>query len=242
MQKSPLEQRIADLEQRSKYLYLLCAMQLLIFGGCGFVVVTSKRVDAKPDLQVLRARGLVIEDDRGRARVILGAPFPIVNDRRRKDQPTEAMVFLDEDGRDRLILGEAPDPNVNGNIVKRIAASFGVVIHDAKGNERGGFVWLANGRVSLALDRPDQDAWGAMVDDKTGFAGTVTFYAPSVAGRNTTGLLMGTRGSELSIHLKDVNDSDRAVFRLQGENAPSFRLFDNKRRHTGNLLEMQPVK
>jgi hypothetical protein len=87
------------------------------------------------------------------------------------------MVFLDEEGHDRLTLGEEPEPQVGGKVlttVHRIAQGFGVVIDDGDGNERGAYGWLANGRAVITLDRPSLDAWAAIVDDKTGFAGMRT--------------------------------------------------------------------
>lgn len=46
------------------------------------------------------------------------------------------LVILNEDGFDRLILGEeGPDPHVG----KRIAPFTGLLIHERSGFERGGF-------------------------------------------------------------------------------------------------------
>jgi hypothetical protein len=87
------------------------------------------------------------------------------------------MVFLDEQGHDRLTLGEEPEPQIGGKVsqmMHRIAPGFGVVIHDGSGDERGTYGWLANGRALITLDRPGLDAWAAVVDDKTGFAGMLS--------------------------------------------------------------------
>ncbi len=235
MQDIFLEQRISILEKKVRRFRRICLFQIALLTVVG-IFATTRSIEARADSSILRTQGLIIEDAQGRARVILGSPFPVLKERKRHDEPTEAMVFLDEQGHDRLILGEAPDPNLNGKIAKRIAPSFGIVIHDTKGNERGGFVYLANGRVSLGLDRPEQDGWGAMIDDKTGFAGTVTFYAPDIAGRNVTGLYMGTKGNEASIHVKDIKDVDRAVLQLKGDASPTFQMFDKAGQPGGNLL------
>src|SRR5205085_2384882 len=113
--------------------------------------------------------GLILEDAQGRPRILLGAPFPSVPGRSRKDATTHAMVFLDEDGHDRLTLGESPDTQVSGKVLHRIGRHFGVVIHDNAGDERGAYGYLANGRVVVTLDRPGHEAWAAVVNDKTGF-------------------------------------------------------------------------
>jgi hypothetical protein len=139
---------------------------------------------------------------------VLGAPFPVLPDRKRQDAPTAAMIFLDENGHDRLTLGESPNPQVNGKIGARTALAFGLLIHDQTGAERGGFAWLASGRAVIALDRPSQDGWTATVDDETGFAGMVALYSPDVAARNSSGIVIGTQGDSAFLRLKDTKDAD----------------------------------
>ena len=127
---------------------------------------------------VLRARGLIIEDDAGRERVLIGAPIPEAANRVRTDDArireawatrypdpdaymgyyqdysheANGMLILSEDGFDRLVVGDpVPDPVVG----KRIAPSTGMVINDAEGLERTGYsVKVVNGyyRVGLGLD------------------------------------------------------------------------------------------
>jgi hypothetical protein len=233
---------VGRLESKVNGLRTLCILQLCLLIGFAVWSFPAARVKAQNAPEVLRTRGLVIEDSQGRARVVLGAPFPRVQERKRHDATTEAIVFLDETGNDRLILGEGPDPNVNGKISPRIAQSFGMFIHDTKGNERGGFSWLDNGRASISLDRPDQDAWAAIVDDKTGLAYMVTYYAPEIAGRNTTGIVTGTQGSTAFFHLKDTKDADRAVLQVAGDGKPSFQIFDNAGRPVRDLLRSESSK
>ncbi len=126
--------------------------------------------------RVLRVRGLVIEDDAGRERILIGAPIPEASNRVRTDEArvreiwgprfpqeymgyyqdydhaTNGLVILSEDGFDRLVLGDpVPDPNIG----KRIGPSTGVVINDAEGFERSGVGLLdVNGhyRVVYGLD------------------------------------------------------------------------------------------
>ena len=127
---------------------------------------------------VLRVRGLVIEDDAGRERILIGAPIPEAANRVRTDEArvreiwgprfpdeeqymgyyqdydhsTNGLVILSEDGFDRLVLG---DPVSDPNIGKRIGPSTGLVINDAEGFERSGYGLLeVNGvyRVVLGLD------------------------------------------------------------------------------------------
>ena len=125
---------------------------------------------------VLRARGLIIEDEVGRERILIGAPVPEAANRVRTDEArvrevwapgfpeaymdyyqdyshdTNGMLILSEDGFDRLIVGDpTPDPNIG----RRIAPATGMVINDTEGFERTGYGVLAvNGgyNVGLGLD------------------------------------------------------------------------------------------
>ena len=127
---------------------------------------------------VIRARGLIIEDEAGRERILIGAPVPEAANRVRTDEArvrgawasrypdsdaymgyyqnynhdTNGMLILSEDGFDRLAVGDpTPDPNIG----RRIAPSTGMVINDAEGFERMGYgVKPMDGRyrVSLGLD------------------------------------------------------------------------------------------
>ena len=125
---------------------------------------------------VIRTRGLIIEDETGRERILIGAPVPEAANRVRTDEArvrevwaprfpdaymgyyqnyvheTNGMLILSEDGFDRLVVGDpVPDPNIG----RRIAPSTGMVINDAQGFERMGYgLKPMDGRyrVSLGLD------------------------------------------------------------------------------------------
>ena len=141
---------------------------------------------------VLRAHGLIIEDDAGRERILIGAPIPEAGNRVRTDTTrlrelwgprhpdiekymgsyqdynhgTNGLVILNEDGFDRLVLGdEGPDPHVG----KRIAPSTGLLVHDAKGFERGGLGVLGRADdeyVVLGLDSGTGEALSLIVYDE----------------------------------------------------------------------------
>jgi hypothetical protein len=132
----------------------------------------------QPSDRVLRVRGIVVEDEAGRERVLIGAPIPAAANRVRTSEErvrklwaprfpnvdqymgfykdyrhsTNGIVVLDENGFDRLALGDpVPDPNIG----RRIGPSTGIVINDEQGFERSGYGLLnVNGsrRVVLGLD------------------------------------------------------------------------------------------
>lgn len=145
---------------------------------------------------VLRARGLIIEDEAGRERILLGAPIPEAANRVRTDTArlretwgplhpdideymdsygtlnhgTSGLVILNEDGFDRLVLGEeTPDPHVG----RRIAPSTGLVVHDRTGFERGGFG---------VLSREDSDYVVLGLDSSRGEAVSLIAYDDGMVG------------------------------------------------------------
>jgi hypothetical protein len=223
------DERLRALENKMARLSIACWLQLAVVCGLCVALTEQRRVEAASGPSVLRAKGLVIEDSQGRARVLLGSPLPMVPERIRQDATTTSMVFLDEQGHDRLTLGEEPEPQVAGKVsptMHRIAPGFGVVIHDGKGDERGTYGWLGNGRALITLDRPGLDAWAAVVDDKTGFAGMRVEYPPDVA-RDSNAIEIGTKGRRAFVRLQDTEERDRAVFDLNGDGQTEFRTFDS---------------
>jgi len=148
---------------------------------------------------VLRTRGLIIEDEAGRERILIGAPIPEAANRVRTDEArvrevwasryedgeaymgyyqdynhaANGIVILSEDGFDRVVLGDpAPDPNIG----KRIAPSTGLVINDAEGFERTGYsVKVVDGtyRVGLGLDSNRGGEGLVLTLDDDGVAGVI---------------------------------------------------------------------
>ena len=190
----------------------LCIAQFLTLAAFIWFYGPGRVVTAQDS--ILRGKGLIIEDAKGRPRVLLGAPFPSVPGRSRKDATTDAMVFLDGEGHDRLTLGESPNPQVSGKILHRIAGHFGVVIHDDVGDERGAYGYLSNGRVVVTLDRPGHEAWAAIVNDKTGIAGMSLLYPPG-GGKGGNAIETGTEGVESYLRIKDPDGKIRTSLRVE---------------------------
>ena len=116
--------------------------------------VTGRSVAEARDAPVLRVRGIIVEDERGRPRILVGAPVQEEPARKRIDATT-ALVVLDERGIDRVIVGFVPDQQVQGQVEPRGTAVAGVGINDQDGNERGGFgIFDASGNVGMGLDYP----------------------------------------------------------------------------------------
>lgn len=167
-----MELQIVRLQKQIKRLQICIAFLAIAI----LVLIASAFDSAENHSQVLRARGLVIEDDEGRERILIGAPIPEAKNRVRTDfdkvkrawanqfpsQFTDwyktyqnhmnGILILDGNGFDRVALGDpVPDPNSG----KRIAPSSGLVINDEQGFERSGYGLLNvqnRHRVVLGMD------------------------------------------------------------------------------------------
>jgi hypothetical protein len=171
--------------------------------------------------QVLRAKGLVIVDEQGREKILLGSPTPTSTSRLRKDAQTESLVFLGDDGSDRVIVGQTPNPYEAGQTSKRIAEGWGSLYFDPKGTERAGMGFLGNGRAAVVLDRPNGDALGMMVDDKSNYAGLIINY-PS----QETALELGVKDKQPFATLFDSDSKIRADLKLLGSERPVWEAHD----------------
>lgn len=214
----------ADLLSRVQYLEKQLKRQRLA-GVIVFVLATVAGITGfvASSPTYLRVRGITVVDERGRARILIGAPTATAT-RTRKDAATAAVVVLGPNGRDRLILGENPNPVIQGKVYPRIAPSYGLTIHDSAGQERGGMAFLDNGRGVIALDRPNQDAVELVVNDKTGFAGlTMNYERPF--GQYQEAVRIGTKGREVWWALSD-SSRERAGIHVKGTQPPQLKLQD----------------
>ena len=180
-----LEPRVGELEKQIRFLRtyaILTSLVVVILAFAGFSRNQS------PD--VIRTRGIIVEDSLGRERILIGAPIPNAENRVRTDMDRVAdvwgrrfpqqymdewypdyrhdmngMLVLDANGFDRLALGQdVPDPNIG----KRIARGTGMLINDSLGFERSGYSLLTvNGedRIVLGLDNNSGEALTLVVDD-----------------------------------------------------------------------------
>jgi hypothetical protein len=121
-------------------------------------------------------KGIIVEDENGKERILIGAPIPYAKNRARTDttkvnqkwavgmgpgymkyykdynHSCNGIVFLDENGWDKIAIGDpVPDPIIG----KRIGPETGMLFNDDKGLERSGYGLLSvDGqlRVVLGLD------------------------------------------------------------------------------------------
>ncbi|MBD0332331.1 MAG: hypothetical protein ICV66_06725 [Chitinophagaceae bacterium] len=139
---------------------------------------------------IIRTKGIIIEDQNGNERILIGAPVPFAKNRVRTDTTraaemygdnwkifrkyysnyvhnTNGVLILDEKGFDRIALGSpAPDPNIG----RRIGQATGIVLNDERGYERSGYglIKLKSGknRVVLGLDSDKGTEGMALIIDE----------------------------------------------------------------------------
>ncbi|GAB2811308.1 hypothetical protein [Ferruginibacter profundus] len=194
---TPIELLRHQLEQQKKRVN-----RLLLFTALLVLVLSSQFLFSfkeNDDNRILRAKGIVIVDDHGRERILIGATLPQAVNRVRTDtarvralwshrfgnadqymkwykdynHQANGILILDEQGYDKVCLGDGvPDANIG----QRIGKQTGLIFCDNEGFERGGIGVLNVGekqnRVVMALDGENgTDATGisVMEDGETGF-------------------------------------------------------------------------
>ncbi|HEX8287646.1 MAG TPA: hypothetical protein VF556_06625 [Pyrinomonadaceae bacterium] len=176
-----LQNEVKTLSRRLRATYLifgviLLAQCVLFFGTNTFA--DSEIADSSD--KIIKTRGIIVVDEQGRERVLIGAPIPQAKNRVFTDKtkalaawkdkiPEKAaqqywdnfdklqkasigMLVLDENGFDRVVIGDQlPDANTG----KRIGSATGITIHSDKGFERAGFGTIKVGdkfQVGLGMD------------------------------------------------------------------------------------------
>lgn len=225
--------RIGRLEQQLRH-------QQRVFVGVSLLAAVMVLAGfAQRETGVIRTRGIVIVDEKGRERILIGAPIPAARNRVRTNlkrvesvwaqkfpdpkqymrwyadyrHTMHGMLVLDENGFDRLAIGDStPDPNIG----KRIGAGPGIDINDAAGFERTGYGLVTvdgKDRVVLGLDsKSGEEALTLMVRDD-GAAGL------SIRGADRRSIFLGVPG-EAATGRKDamaglvLRKGDREAHRL----------------------------
>lgn len=150
---------------------------------------------------LVRTRGIVVQDEAGRDRILIGAPFPTSPDRIRTDtvkartawaddlggeeymgwyrdyrHSGTGLLLLNDRGYDQLVLGdELPDPNTG----KRITVPTGLLWNDSLGFEHGGLGvnrLIESGQYRNGLGFDDEGGEGLhlfILEDGTKFLRTV---------------------------------------------------------------------
>jgi hypothetical protein len=175
---------------------------------CIFIISAFRKPEQNFD--IIRAKGIVIEDSTGKDRILIGSPIPFSRYRVRTDtnlvkkywaknyeedsaqymewyksyyHGAEGIVIMNENGFDRVLLGDKlADPNTG----KRMFEPAGILWNDKEGWELGG------AGVNTTKDGKSRSVMG--VDDKDGEAVHIVALEDG-----TKGLIIGGENGRLMI-------------------------------------------
>lgn len=218
-------QKLQEMENRYKRMRQLFIgfFSLTIIGTFGLAFTKNDRFD------LIRTKGIIVEDANGKDRILIGAPIPQSKDRVRTDtalvrkyfapdvakDPNQymewykkyrhtayGMVVMNEKGIDVLQMGDQlSDPNVG----RRMFLPTGILLNNQKGMEVGGFgtQTFDDGRsgVALGLDDPGngREALHAVVLSD----GTRALILQDAKGKLVIGL--GNSSNEIFRHKDSLN-------------------------------------
>jgi hypothetical protein len=219
-----LLERVRLLETRLRITHGLGLAALVVLGTIAAARPAEMRGGPAPvRYGVLHVRGLVVEDSAGHARLLLGTPIPRVPGRHRPDAAS-GLVLLGADGADRLQLGEVGDPQMGGQVQRRMSPGTGLVVNDAAGDERAGFGVFENGQAGWGLDYPGREGIVAAVLPASRMAGIILSTDRDDGQRVSVFAQPG--GS--SIQVCDSTGTPRATLEIHGGEPPVLRVLDEK--------------
>lgn len=131
MEKKLLE-RLENLERKQLNLKITLMITLCSF-ALFFILAFSNRDHNNND--IIKTKGIVIVDNNGKLRIILGAPVSKVSGRIRTDD-LYGISYLDASGIDRLTFGQEPAPMTPEGLKERRVPGVGILIHAKQGIER----------------------------------------------------------------------------------------------------------
>jgi len=202
------EDRFTLLERRLRRMQVAFVTLLALVTVAAFA--NHSVAASRTDNTVLHVRGIVIEDERGQARLLLGAPTPAVPNRTRPE-PVNGLVLLGPNGADRVVVSyPGLEPQVMGKVARRSipVASAGFIINDAEGNERAGLGASDDGtRVALGMDYADRDAVGLLVSPN--FSGFIAFARNGE--RNDQATLAVLKDGTSTLKLADNNGDEGVI-------------------------------
>lgn len=153
MMEEELMDRIFKLENElksTKYLVIFLILMFIIL-AYQYISVQQKNTIS---VEMVRTRGLVIQDQKGNDVILMGYPIPYSEARKRTD-PVDGFLMVDKNGNDRLFMGKAGTLQVNGELFNRIDQGWGYMVNDSRGNERGHFSMLDSlNSIILGMDYP----------------------------------------------------------------------------------------
>lgn len=227
--ENQLNLRLEKLER--KYSRLQFAFYLIIF----FVPIVFLSLGFEnKDKDVLNVKGIIVRDNQGKPRIVIGAPSKAIKGRKRQDELV-GIVYLDENGNDRLTFGKEPDPMTPGGIVPRRIGASGILIHDKDGIERGGYSVLDDDMALLTLDWP-KSGEGVSISSSKEFSALGIFHKTKI-GEYKEAITIGTmpKHSYSFIRFSDTLYNERFLIDSKGINNIEIKKFDKDGKKLNDL-------
>lgn len=179
---------------------------------------------------VLRVRGLIVEDSTGAPRVVIGAPLELAG--YNSAQAGAGIAVLTKDGHLQAAMGApTPAPRINGKVVQRIGDGAGFVIADATGNERGGMAVFPDGRANVCLDyaKGVKEAACLVVNGGDAYSGLVVNGTPSQKAYDRLTALVNNDGTAL-VKIAAPDGEERAILYAKGTERAQLFVLDSAKK------------
>lgn len=218
-----MESRIKSLERKSTIQTVIILALLFAF------IWLYVHPTGKSNNDILHVRGIVIQDADGNARMAMG--FPIDNEYRQRKDTLNGLVFMDENGMDRIHLGQHGDLFLGGEYHKRLNNGWSLFFNDSKGEERSGYGFS-----------DDDNSVGLGMDYGGEFGGEAIYLyaAPKIAFMTINADLQKNNGirdrivlwhdTDKDLSLAKISDSKkdgRIVFKAEKGGNPNIELIDS---------------
>lgn len=215
-----LVQRILKLENELKSTKYLTIFLILMFMVLAYQYISVQRKN-QLSVDLIRTRGLIIQDEKGRDFVLMGKPIPYSEERKRTDL-TEGFLMMDENGIDRLFVGKQGALQRDGQLFDRIDQGWGILVNDQHGNERGAMGMLDSlNSMMLGLYYPGREGIMLVTEPDHAF---MVIHADKQEDHSERILLEHERNKKEKsvIQLSDQEASDRIILRAVSQEEPSL--------------------
>jgi len=220
---------------RRRFRWLLAGLGAVAIG----LVAVAARSSGTSD--VLRIRGLVVDDSTGHERVVLGAPMGEVSSDAKLDEAV-GIAVKDTAGRLNAVLG-ARNPVIlpGGERGERVLPGTGLTVYDPRtGAERGGMGALEDGRVNVCIDyaAAPKEAACMQVAPKDRYAAVTLNGGPDEDVYDRAAMYVGADGSG-SIKVFGGKAARSGVMIRAGESGerlPSLTVYDSAHNAVSDLV------
>lgn len=170
----------------------------------GILVILYQQKNTTPE-EITRTKGLVIEDEQGNPRIMMGFPIASSDDRLRTDT-LNGILLLDENGADRVHLGKHGKLFLGGKYYARTNNDgWSLFFNDSKGEERSGYGFSdSDNSVGLGMDYGGEHGGEAIF----------LYAAPQIAFMTINADLQDNKGIRDRIVLWHETDKDLSIVKV----------------------------